>query len=283
MARGNVERIKMSTGDQVTKLICQIICLFFLAVFLVPVCYVVISSLCFHGEISLGGYRLLLENKAVLTGFKNSVLLAAMGTFFSLLLEIPLAYVLSKKRYGKLTSLVYGLGQFGVAILPLYLLLKKLGLLNSLWGLILPSAMSVYYTLHLRARMLTLASELEDAALLDGCGPIRYLLRICLPVMGPTIAVFAFWHTCSYWSNLLLANTILTDESKFPLMLVLNQILIKNQAGTVFGTGLRVESVAASKMAEFALCVIATVPMIGLFLLLKRHVKAIETDDGIVL
>lgn len=276
-------RIRMSIGDLITRLICRLLCICFLLAFVIPIGYVLVSSVFTGTRLSLSGYQLLLGNKLVLSGFKNSVLLAGMGTFYSLLLEIPLAYVLSKKEYGRLTNLFYVLNLFGVALLPLYLLLKKLGLLNSLWGMILPCALSVYNTLQLRARMLTLSESLEDAASLDGCGPIRYLLQICIPVISPTVGVFAFWHACGYWGNTLLANTILTDEAKYPLTLVLNRLLILNQSSNVLGIGTTVSSVEAIRMAEFGLCVISTIPMIGLFLLIKRHIKAMETDGGLVM
>lgn len=283
MRKDRPVRIRMSIGDLATRFACQLLCICFLLIFLIPIGYVLISSVSTNNGLSLSGYRLLMGNKLVLSGFKNSILLASIGTCYSLMLEIPLAYVLSKKEYSRLTNLLYALGQFGIAMLPLYLLLKKFGLLNSLWGLILPSAMSVFNTLQLRARMLTLSESFEDAASLDGCGPIRYLLQICIPVIGPTIGVFAFWHACGYWGNTLLANTILTDESKYPLTLVLNQLLIQNQTSNVLGTGITVSSIEAIQMAEFALCVISALPMIGLFMLIKRHIKAMETDGGLVL
>ena len=283
MPNENTLRIRMSFGDRLVRLACRALCVFFLLIFLIPVSYVLLSSVRIHGSFSLDGYRLLMGNKLILSGFKNSVLLTVIGTVYSLMLEIPLAYVLSKKEYGKLTNLFYSLGQFGVAMLPLYLLLKNMGLLNSLWGLIFPSAMSVYNTLQIRARMLTLSGELEDAASLDGCGPIRYLLQICIPVIGPTIGVFAFWHACNYWGNTLLASTILTDESKYPLTLVLNQLLIKNQSQNVFGAGAAAASIEASRMAEFGLCVISTLPMILLFLKIKRHMEIRDPDSGLVM
>lgn len=283
MRKDRPVRIRMSIGDLATRFACRLLCICFLLIFVIPIGYVLISSVSTNNGLSISGYRLLMGNKLVLSGFKNSILLASIGTCYSLMLEIPLAYVLSKKEYSRLTNLLYALGQFGIAMLPLYLLLKKFGLLNSLWGLILPSAMSVFNTLQLRARMLTLSESLEDAASLDGCGPIRYLLQICIPVIGPTIGVFAFWHACGYWGNTLLANTILTDESKYPLTLVLNQLLIQNQSSNVLGTGITVSSIEAIQMAEFALCVISALPMIGLFLLIKRHIKAMETDGGLVL
>ena len=231
----------------------------------------------------MDGYRLLLSSKLVITGLKNSVTLALVGTAYSLLLEIPAAYVLSKREYGWLTNLFFALGQFGVALLPLYLLLKQLGLLNNLWGLILPSGISVYYTQLLRARMINVASELEDAAALDGCGPMRYLVRICLPVIGPSLGVFGFFHACGYWGNTLLAKTFLTDESKFPLTLVLNRLLIQNQSSSVFGIGQTAASLAAVRMAEFGLCVISAMPMIGVFLLIRKHIRTLETDGSLVL
>jgi len=277
------KRIRSSPMDKATLTVCNLICIFFFLVFVIPIAYVLVSSIHNRGTWSLDGYGLLLENDLVLTGLKNSVFLAGVGCVYSLCLELPAAYVLSKRRYSWLNNVFFALGQFGVSILPLYLLLKKLGLLNSLWGLILPSALSVYYTHLLRARMLNMAAELEDAAALDGCGPLRYLLRIALPVLGPTIGCVGFFHVCGYWSNTLLARTFLTDEAKYPLALVLNEILIKNRAADVLVGSVSVESVAATRMAEFALCVISTLPLILVFLLMKKHVKTLEMDGGMVL
>lgn len=269
--------------DRLTATACRLICLFFLIIFILPLCYVLLSSIHSHDVWGLDGYKLLLENKLVLTGLKNSVLLALLGTTYSLLLEIPAAFVLSKKQYGWLTNLFFALGQFGVALLPLYLLLKQIGLLNSLWGLILPTGLSVYYTQLLRARMINLPHELEDAAALDGCGSLRYLARICLPLIGPSVGVLAFFHLCGYWSNTLLAKTFLTDESKFPLTLVLDLVLIRNQGSDVLGSAVSVESLAAVKMAEFGLCVISALPPVLAFLLIKKHIRALETDGGVVM
>jgi len=103
----------------VTITVCNLICLFFLLVFLIPILYVFISSVHTRSGWSLDGYLLLLESEAVLIGLKNSVFLAAAGTAYSLLLEIPAAYVLSKKQYGWLVGLFFALGQFSAALLPL--------------------------------------------------------------------------------------------------------------------------------------------------------------------
>lgn len=273
----------MSLGDVATKAACRLICLLFLAVFIFPIGYVLIASVLGRDGWSLDGYALLLKNDLVLSGLKNSLILASIGTIYSLCLEIPAAYVLSQKQYSRLTNLFFMLGQFGVSLLPLYLLLKELKLLNSLWGLILPSGFSVYYTQLLRARMINLSKELEDAASLDGCGPIMYLVRICVPVMGPTIGCIGFFHVCSYWSNTLYARTFLTDAAKYPLSLVLNEILIKNRAADVLVSGTVVASVATTQMAEFALCVISTLPLIAIFMLMKKHIKALEMDGGLVM
>ncbi len=276
-------KIKMSFGDKFTQLACRIICFLFLVGFVVPLGYVLFSSFHSIDGWSLQGYFLLLKSSMVATGMKNSILLALVGTIYSLALEIPAAYVLSKKQYGWLTTLFFAMGQFGVALIPLYLLLKKIGLLNTLCGLILPTGLSVYYTQLLRARMINTSSELEDAAALDGCSALRYLFQICIPTLGPSIGVIAFFHASGYWSNTLLAKTILTDESKYPLTLVLNQILIQNQASFSAGGGVGSVSASVTQMAEFGLCVISALPMILLFLFLRRHIKVQETGGGLVM
>ena len=274
-------RIRMSVGDKITQFVCKVFCQTVLILLFVPIAYVLISSVHSRNGWSLDGYIMLMQNKFVLTGLKNSILLAVLGTIYSMIWEIPAAYVLSKKEFGWLTNVFYAVGQFGVALLPLYLMLKQMGLLNSLWGLILPSGLSIYYTQQLRARMINLASELENAAALDGCNPIQYLFYICIPTMAPTIAVFAFFHMCGYWSNTLLAKTILTEESKYPLTLVLNQILIKNQSNAILGAS-NAASIFTNQMAEYALCVISTLPLIAVFLLIQKHVKAVELDGSII-
>lgn len=283
--RNNNKHLKglRNPADRLTETVCRLICLFFLIIFLLPLGYVLLSSVHSHDVWGLDGYKLLLENKLVLSGLKNSILLALLGTAYSLLLEIPAAFVLSKKEYGWLTNLFFALGQFGVALLPLYLLLKQMGLLNSLWGLILPSGLSVYYTQLLRARMIHLSHELEDAAALDGCGPLGCLLRILLPLIGPSVGVLAFFHICGYWGNTLLARTFLTDESKFPLTLVLDRVLIRNQGTSVLGSAQTAESLAAVRMAEFGLCVLSALPPILAFLFIKKHIRALETDGGVVM
>lgn len=283
MRNNNALRVRMSAGDRMIRLLCRVICLLFFAVFAVPIGYVLISSVKTGSGWSLEGYKLLLHNQMVLTGLKNSILLTVLGTAYSLVLEVPAAYVLSRKDFGWLATLFFHLGHFSIALLPLYLLLKQLGLLNSIWGLILPSGFSVHYTLQLRARMIHLSRELEDAASLDGCGPVLYLLRICIPTIGPTVAVFGFFQACGYWSNTLLAKTLLTDESKYPLTLVLNQLLIQNQAANVFGSGTAAGSVDVARMAEYALCFISALPMILLFLTVQRHVRSLENEGSVVL
>ena len=127
----------------------------------------------------------------------------------------------------------------------------------------------------------SLETMLEDAAALDGCGPLRYLWQICLPLIGPTVGCLAFFHACGYWGNTLYARTFLTDESRFPLSLVLNAALIQNRAADVLAQG-GAASAAAVQMAEFALCVLSALPMIVLFLLLKRQIRSLDLDSGLL-
>lgn len=278
-----IKRIRMSRIDVLTKIACLIICIFFLLFFTLPIIYVLFSSLSFRGSFSLDGYALLLRNKQVISGLKNSVLVVSIGTLYSLVLEVPAAYVLAKKRYSKLSEFFWMLSQFSAAILPLYLLLKQLGLLNTIWSMILPSGLSIYYTHLLRARMINIANEFEDAASIDGAGVLTYLSRILMPIIGPTIGCIAFFHACSYWSSTLYAQTFITDETKYPLSIVLMELLIKNRSTDVLASGVSTVSIATIQMAEYALCVISAIPMILFFMFIKKHIRAMEYDSGIVM
>lgn len=278
-----IKRIRMSRIDVLTKIACLIICIFFLLFFTLPIIYVLFSSLSFRGSFSLDGYALLLRNKQVISGLKNSALVVSIGTLYSLVLEVPAAYVLAKKRYSKLSEFFWMLSQFSAAILPLYLLLKQLGLLNTIWSMILPSGLSIYYTHLLRARMINIANEFEDAASIDGAGVLTYLSRILMPIIGPTIGCIAFFHACSYWSSTLYAQTFITDETKYPLSIVLMELLIKNRSTDVLASGVSTVSIATIQMAEYALCVISAIPMILFFMFIKKHIRAMEYDSGIVM
>ena len=278
------KHMRPSPVDALTRAACVAICILFLLFFLLPIGYVLISSVAYRDAWSLGGYKLLLENSLVLSGLKNSLFIAGVGTLYSLCLELPAAYVLAKKRNRWLASLFFMLGQFGVAILPLYLLLKQLGLLGSPWSLILPCGLSVYYTQLLRVRIMNISAGLEEAAALDGAGTPTYLVRILLPVLGPSAGCIAFFHICNYWSGTLFAQTFITDASKYPLSVVLMELLVKNRSADVLTAGTTsVDSVAAVQMAEFALCVLSSLPLVVIFLFMRKHIRAVRADGNTTL
>lgn len=276
-------RIRATRGDRITTSICSLICYVFIVFFTIPIIYVLISSFSYRGVWSFDGYSLLLSNKLILNGLGNSIFLASVGTIYSLCLELPAAYVISKKRYNKLSILLLSLGQFGVALLPLYLLLKQMELLNSLWSLILPFGMSVYYTHLLRARIINIADELEDAAVVDGANSIVYITRILIPALSSTIGCIAFFHACGYWSNTFYAQAFINDEAKYPLSVILMELLIQNRSTDVLVGSTSVTSIAAAQMAEYALCTVSTLPLILIFILMKKHIKSFESEGGIVL
>lgn len=280
MAKEKVLRVKLSPADCMIRLFCSGICLFFVLIFLIPLGYVLLSSVHTGDAFSLEGYQLLLNNPAVLTGLRNSIYVTCVGTLFSLLLELPMAYVMSKRQYGWLTNVLYFLSNLGVAILPLYLVLKRWGLINNLWGLILPSAISFHTTQMLRSRMLTMQDALEDAARLDGCSTMQFLLHIGVPTIAPTVAVGAFNHAVGYWSATLLPQTILTDESKYTFTMIMQQMLIKHQSSAL---GMMDASIATLELAENAVCVIGAIPLTLLFLILRKKTKYTENAGGVVL
>lgn len=283
MFKKNRIKIEEPRSDMITLIVCRIICLFFIAAFIVAIVYVLISSVYYRGTWSTDGYALLLRNKMVLTGLKNSIIISSIGAIYSLLLEIPAAYVLAQKQHRLINKIFFAFSQVGASILPLYLLLKQLDLINTIWALILPCGVSVYYTYLIRARMINIARELEDAASVDGASTFTYIFRILLPVIGPTVGCIGFFHVCSYWSSTLYAYTFLTDEALYPLSVVLMELLIKNRSADVFISGASASSIGALQMAEFALCVVSAIPLVGTFMMIKKHIRIVEVDGGNVI
>lgn len=268
----------------------------FFTAFALPVIKVVVSSVLVNDtaaengvHFSLAGYIGILENKMVFQGLKNSILYTAVGTLISTIATVLSAYALSRPDFRTaefLTLLFVFTNYFSGGFVPTYLLVKQLGLLNSMWSLILPSALSVYNLLLLKSYFRNkIPMELYDAARIDGCGHWKYLCLIVLPFSMSYIGVIAFFFAVSYWNAYFNASIYITDMDKLPLTNILRELLIKNQEslalqrGVVTDTGISL--VQQARLMEYALVVIASAPMIVLLLVIRKVFKNQDLMGGI--
>ena len=277
-------RIRSSRVDTLTRLICGFICVGLLTIILYPLLYVLAASVYRRGRFSLDGYLLLLNNRMVVRGLFNSILYSSVGTATSTVLTVFSSFALAQhslKRRNLLETLFFFL-PFHVSggMIATYLVVRGLGLINTMWALILPFAIGYRNMTELKKRFEHgVARDLQKAAAIDGCGPWRFLGRIALPLLSPTIALIAFRYFVGYWGNYFYAQLFITDRTKYPLSLILNELLVRNQAADVLSTQASAQGIHAIQMAQYALIVLSSLPILFVFLLIQR--KLHESKGGV--
>lgn len=238
-------KIKLNRTDRVFTFMNYFFLTLCMLAVLYPLIYVVSSSLSsanavmsgrvwlFPVEPSLMSYKAVFNNSQVVSGYLNTILYTVAGTGLGVILTVMAAYPLSRKDfYGR--SIFMGFFTFTMlfsgGMIPGYLLINKLGLINSRWAMIIPGAMGVYYVIIARTFfMTTIPDEIYEAAILDGCGDIRFIWSIVLPLSGAIIAVLVLFYAVNHWNSYMAALLYLRDIKKYPLQLILRNILIMNQ------------------------------------------------------
>ncbi len=230
-------------------------------------------------------YRLVFQNKNIWTGYANTVFYTFAGTLFNLFLTIPAAYALSKKQmwgHGILTFLFVFTMYFGGGMIPTYILMNKLHLIDSRWVMILAGGISVYNVIVTRTYFQNnIPESLYEAAKLDGASELRIFTKLVLPLSGPITAVIALYYAVTHWSGYFNAMIYLNDSGKHPLQLVLRKILILNESayedllklGDVSGAVMEEAKKAAEAAVsmKYALVFIASLPMLIVYPFIQKY------------
>ncbi|THV29561.1 carbohydrate ABC transporter permease [Glycomyces paridis] len=258
----------------------------FLLVVLVPLANIVASSFSSPAAVaggrvflwpvdfSLVGYEAVLGNESVLTGFANSVFYAVVGTIVSVALTVMIAYPLSRADLVGRKVLIAGVlftMLFSGGLIPTYMVVRALGLLDTRWAIILPTAIAAWQVLiAMTFFRSSIPGELYEAAQLDGASELRFLWSVVLPLSKPLLAVIALMYGIGQWNSYFSALIYLRSEELYPLQLVLRDLLIVNNSG---GSNLA-DQLAAQQMADlmkFSLIVVSTVPVLLVYPFVARH------------
>lgn len=267
--------IQETRKDRVFLSMVMIVSLVILVIEAYPLIYVFSASFSSSDAISLGkvylwpvepslkGYEMVLKEKDILIGFKNSLLYMGVGTAINMLLTTLLAYPLSRSELpmrNALTLFVIITMYIQGGLIPTYLLVDSMELVDTLWGLILPSAISTTNMIIMRTYFSTSIPEsLHEAAVLDGCNYTRYLLRIVLPLSMPIIAVVGLYYGVGHWNSYFDALIYLRSSDKQNLQLVLRSILLANQVSA--GDGGYSEAAKLSVTLKYSVIVVSCIPM----------------------
>ncbi|MGC5170088.1 carbohydrate ABC transporter permease [Microbacterium sp. DT81.1] len=223
----------------------------------------------FPTELSLDAYAEILGGGVVSRAVLISIGVTLIGTLFSLTCTILAAYGLSRRDsflHTPLLTIVLLTLLFAPGIIPSYLVVKNLGLLDNYWALILPTAINAFNLVIMRNFFLGIPSELLDAARIDGAGDFTILWRIVLPLSKAITAVIAMFYGVAYWNSFFNALLYMQTESKWPLQLVLRVFVLEGQQMAVSG-----EAPPPQQALQMAIVVLAIIPILLIFPFVQRH------------
>ena len=281
-------RIQKTGADKAFDILNYVILTICFLVVAYPLYFIVIASVSdpvdvYAGKVfllpsraSLDGYRRILEYKSFFTGYQNAIIYTVAGTLINVTLTIPAAYALSRKDLvGRNTvmlmvtfTMLFSGGQ-----IPRYLLVSSLGLINTMWALTLPIAVSSWNLIVARTFFQqTIPDELLEASQLDGATNNQFFLRVVLPLSKPIIAVMVLFYAVNHWNSYFDPMIFLSDPKKYPLQLVLRSMLFENSFGDMVEDA---ANLAAQQrlgdMIKYGIIIASSLPLLILYPFLQRY------------
>ncbi|MDL2232195.1 carbohydrate ABC transporter permease [Ruminococcaceae bacterium OttesenSCG-928-L11] len=228
-------------------------------------------------QITLNAYQSIITNQDLLSGFKNTVVIAVLGTLINLVMTTCCAYPLSRKEmfgHNTITVFITFTMFFSAGMIPNYLLIRDLNLLDNTLALILPGSISVYNMLIMRNYFQnSIPEDLFGAAKIDGCNNIQTLVKVVLPLSKSIIAVMVIFYAVGHWNAYFDSLLYMSSKDKFPLQLVLRRLLLESQAlqdDTGIGQHMA-ESSLAFVSIQYAVIVVSSLPVLILYPLLQKY------------
>ncbi|MEC0265742.1 carbohydrate ABC transporter permease [Paenibacillus anseongense] len=229
----------------------------------------------FPTSFSLEGYRYIFSTQTIVNSLFVTIGITVVGTFINLLFTSLLAYPLSRQDFeGRklFMMLIVFTMLFHGGILPTFLVVKALGMLNSYWSLLIPNAISAFNLIVVVSFFRQLPEGLEEAAKIDGCSDVGLLFRIVLPLSAPVLATFALFYAVGHWNTFFNAIMYINDSKMWPIQVWLRQIVILSQGGIGDSTQFDQNYIAPpSQIIKMAVIVISTVPILLVYPFLQKH------------
>lgn len=280
---------KRSLGEKVFSIFNSIVMTGLIIACLYPVLYVVFASFSEPAKLvqheglllrplgfTLKGYEMVLDDPRISVGYLNTLVYVVSGTAVNLLLTSLGAYVLSRKNVyfsGVIMMIVVFTMFFSGGLIPSYLLVQKLGLINSRLAMILPGAISTYNLIVMRTSFMGIPDSLEESAKMDGANDLTVLFRIILPLSKAVIAVMVLFYGVAHWNAWFNAMLYLRKRSLYPLQLILREILLMNASDNMTAdSGIGQGDLSAYKvLIQYTTIVVATLPILCLYPSIQKY------------
>lgn len=216
---------------------------------------------------SLQGYKVIIDNANIWTGYGNTLFIVIIGTIISLVVTSMAAYPLSRKSFtlrNFFMLMITFTMMFSGGLIPRFLVVNDVGLYDSIWSLILPVAVNTTNLIIMRTAFAAVPDSLEESAKIDGANDLVTYARIILPLTKATLAVLALYYGVSYWNSWFTASIYLRSRSKFPLQLILREILIAND-------NVNTDNELMAESIKYAAIIVSTVPILCAYPFLQRY------------
>lgn len=287
------KKMKRCREDVIFDTVVFIVLTILLFIVAYPLYWVVISSVSEPAAVSGGqvvwrpigfslkGYAEVFDNSAVVRSFMNSVLYTVSGVIINLIVTLPTAYALSRDRFSgkKYITIFYMITMFfSGGLIPTYMVIRNLKMLNTMWSLVLPGCLSVYNMIVARTFFKSnISEELYEAAEIDGCTQAQFFFKIALPLSSAIIAILVLYYGVGHWNSYFSALVYISDQDKYPLQLVLRNILITNE--TALSQTATTEAARAAlrekqqliDVMKYSLIIISSIPVLVLYPFIQKH------------
>jgi len=286
-------KIKQSRGDRVFTVVNDLLLLIGFLIVLYPLIYILSSAFSAPKAVATGkvilwpvnpslrGFEAVFEHKAIVTGFLNTIFYTVAGTAVNIVMTVMAAYPLSRKSMPGRRVLLFLFTFtmiFNGGLIPSYLLNSDLGLINTRAVMIIPLAISVYNVIICRTFFeSTIPDELLEASQIDGCSHFRFLLQMVVPLSKSIIAVLILYYALGHWNSYFQAFIYITDRSKFPLQIILRDILVLNSVNDIIADPqLYAARQGMAELLKYSLIVVSSAPfMIAYPFVAKHFVKGV--------
>lgn len=278
--------IKQSKGSRIFDGVNLLLLLAFALITVIPFIYVIAGSfatqkellqrgfILFPTEFSLDAYKYIFSTQTLVRSLLVTVYITVAGTLINIFFTCLMAYPLARKdmdfRKPILLLVVFSM-LFSGGMIPTFLVVKQLGMIDSYWSLLIPGAISAFNLIIIRNFFQQLPDGLEESAKIDGCNDLGIFLRIVLPLSMPAIATFSLFYAVGHWNTFFNAVLYINDNTKWPIQVLLRQIVILASGGIGDSTAMESEIPPPDQAVKMAVIVVSTLPILLVYPFLQKH------------
>nr|WP_242973535.1 carbohydrate ABC transporter permease [Pseudoclostridium thermosuccinogenes] len=225
--------------------------------------------------INFKSYSIVLKDPYIGTAYLNTILYTTFGTFINILFSTLCAYPLSRKNFfGKriFTVMIVFTMFFSGGLIPTYLTVQKLGMLDTIWALVLPGAINTYNMIIIRTFFQDIPAELHESAYIDGANDIKIFAKIILPLSKPIIATMTLFYAVGHWNSFFSALIYLNEREKYPLQIVLRNMVVSGELTSQSNQmGAAADFLAIDTTIKYAVIIVATLPILVVYPFVQKY------------